>query len=58
MGPERRLSAGQARPCGVTSKDYRSFVNGMLWVLRSGVQWKDLPARFGKWKSVHKRFSC
>ena len=42
---------------GVTAKDLRIFVNGALWVLRSGAQWKDLPPGYGNWKSVHKRFT-
>jgi len=29
----------------------------MFWVLRSGVHWCDLPERYGKWKTVHRRFS-
>lgn len=42
---------------GVTAKDNRNLVNGVLWVLRGGAQWKDLPTQFCNWKSVHKRFT-
>ena len=40
-----------------TGSDNRLFVNGCLWVLRSGAQWCDLPERYGRWKTVHRRFS-
>lgn len=42
---------------GVTAKDNRQFVNGVLWVLRSGAHWKHMPAGYGNWKSAHKRFT-
>jgi transposase len=43
-------------PCR-TGSDNRLFVNGCLWVLRSGAHWCDLPERYGQRKTVHRRFS-
>ncbi|MBY5699739.1 IS5 family transposase [Rhizobium leguminosarum] len=51
------LLPGKANDPGVTALDNRLFVNGCLWVLRSGAHWRDLPERYGKWKTVHRRFS-
>ena len=51
------LLPGKATDPGRTGSDNRLFVNGCLWVLRSGAHWCDLPERYGRWKSVHKRFS-
>ena len=50
------LLPGRAGTVGRPAEDNRRFVNGVLWVIRSGMRWADLPERYGKYKSVHKRF--
>ena len=32
------------------------MLEGMLWVLRTGAPWRDLPERFGSWKTISSRF--
>lgn len=32
---------------------YRTILDGILWAARTGTPWRDLPARFGPWKTVH-----
>ena len=51
------LLPGKAGDPGRRGADNRLFVNGVLWVLRSGAHWHDLPERYGRWKTVHTRFS-
>lgn len=41
---------------GAPWKDHRKLLNGMFWVLCSGAPWRDLPERYGKWKTVYDRF--
>jgi len=34
----------------------RLFVDAVIFRARTGIQWRDLPERFGNWKSVYNRF--
>ncbi|TXS45834.1 IS5 family transposase [Streptomyces sp. uw30] len=36
-------------------KSHRKVINGILFRQRTGIPWRDLPARFGRWKTVHDR---
>lgn len=37
-------------------RDHRTTLNGMFWVLNSGAPWRDMPERYGKWKTVYGRY--
>jgi transposase len=37
--------------------DHRTTLNGIFWMLDTGAQWRELPERYGNWKSVHDRLS-
>ncbi len=46
----------QKPPTGRPAKDHRSIINGILWVLRTGAPWRDLPERYGSWPTLASRF--
>src|SRR5207302_8823947 len=49
------LPPRQARR-GRPPKDHRQIVNGLLWLNRTGVPWRDLPEQYGPWQTVATRF--
>lgn len=51
------LVIGRADQRGSTGRDNRMFVEGVLWIVRTGSPWRDLPDVFGDWNSVFRRFS-
>ena len=50
------LLSGKATDCGVTAKDNRLFLEAVLWRVRTGSPWRDLPSEFGNWNSAFQRF--
>src|SRR5450759_5234967 len=48
---------GREGHVGGNAADNRLYVEAVLFRYRTGIPWRDLPARFGDWKIVHQRFS-
>lgn len=41
---------------GRPASNHRLVLDGIFWIARTGVQWRDLPEEFGKWSSVYRQF--
>jgi transposase len=51
------LLPGRIGHVGATARNNRLFIDAVLYRLRTGIPWRDLPERFGDFKNVHRRFS-
>ena len=49
------LPAERGRGCR-PAPDNRRYFEGMVWMARTGAQWRDLPDEYGKWNSVFRRY--
>jgi transposase len=49
--PKRRVD-GKGRPW----RDTREVLEGVLWILKTGAPWKDLPLRYPPYQTCHRRF--
>jgi transposase len=50
------LLPAQKPKTGRPNNDHRQIVKGILWVLKSGAPWRDLPERYGKVGTISSRF--
>src|SRR4051812_26363641 len=51
------LLPGRIGHVGATARNNRLFIDAVLYRLRTGIPWRDLPERFGDFKNIHRRFS-
>ena len=47
---------GQPWQHGGIAKDNRKFISAVIWILKTGSPWRDLPPDYGKWGMVNQRF--
>jgi transposase len=52
IGDPPRRSDNRGRPW----QDDRIILNGILWILRTGAPWKDMPGRYPPYQTCHRRF--
>uniref|UniRef100_UPI003F49726D IS5 family transposase n=1 Tax=Nonomuraea sp. CA-252377 TaxID=3240003 RepID=UPI003F49726D len=46
------VTDGRGRPW----RDHREVIDGILWRLRTGAPWRDVPERYGPWQTCYERF--
>lgn len=50
------LLPAQKPKTGRPALDHRQIINGILWILRTGAPWRDMPERYGIWSTISSRF--
>ena len=50
------LLPGSSGKVGRPAINNRLFIDAVLWILRTGSPWRDLPPDYGDWKNTHRRF--
>ena len=48
---------GKPARTGRPPADRRQMINAMLWIVRTGAPWRDLPPEFGPWQTVYHHFN-
>ncbi len=51
------LLPGRPGHVGANAVCNHQFLNAVLWILKTGCPWRDLPERYGSWKNVHRRLT-
>ena len=46
------------RSTGRPARDHRTILNALMWILRAGSPWRDLPEHFGPYQTVFHRFNA
>jgi transposase len=56
---EKILPLLRAHPNVYVGKEQecRRFLSAVLWIARSGAQWRQLPAEYGYWNTIYRRFT-
>ena len=52
LPPHKSQPGKRGRP----AQDDRAVMNGILWILRTGAPWQDLPRKYPPYQTVHRRF--
>lgn len=54
---EPLLPNEKSNQAGHPYNNHRTVLNGIFWVLCSGAPWRDVPERYGSWKTIYNRFN-
>ena len=46
----------QRPPTGRRYNDHRTVLGGILWVMRTGSSWREMPEEYGKWERAYRRY--